>query len=226
MHIRKIISKIPFLIFNIIMMFYFYNGFVNPEKTDYWLTQNGFPILLIEFYGVIATLILLQISSKMYRKQIEKQTGQNISKEALIFSLIIVISVIFSITYFFNIQLFFYFIISISVKGLAFRNIETDKQINEKLKFVIITILSWILSVTITWLILSQMAHLLSSQMRFKLTEDYGNLFFLLWGVLYFVFLILFEIGGDVYEIKRGKPLLEIKRSKGIEWKTNWKRNS
>jgi len=191
MKIIRVISMIPFLIFCSIMILFFYNGFLYPIVTDFWIVRYGIPVLIFELCSIFMIFFLLSITSK------EKKFTW------LIFIFFFIMPIIFSffLTYIFNIYMFPYFLLSIFIKFIVFRKIDESHDFTG----VIITILSIPLSMAIgaifNSMILDRFPYqsgLINSYMD-SLAKSSGNMnnpagFFALWGIFYFSFLILFTL--------------------------------
>lgn len=130
MDIKNFFLKIPFFIFCFIMILLYYNGFIYPEETNYWIVVYGLPIIFLELLGLITFLFLIMIVEHEFY----------IGWPMIVLILIILITFFF--TFLFNILLFIYFLISVLIKFFALRKEKKADEIDEKIGGFGITSLS------------------------------------------------------------------------------------
>ena len=161
--LKKILLKTPFWIFCTFMIFSYYKGLMYPEQTNYWLVKNGVPIMLLEFLSIFSVILLLP-TSLIEKHMLIKEAGLLANKKIgrWIF-LIAIMCMAFFVTFIYNILLFFYFLLSNTVKYLAFIQIKTSKEGNETMKsfgvMVISVVLSFLLAFVFSFFINSIFSH-------------------------------------------------------------------
>lgn len=193
---KRIYTKVPLFLFNVLLIYLFFNGLLQPEKTHYWIVIFGIPILIFE----ASTLLIVE--PLMYLSQ-----GEQYRREALIFLILVVIA-ISSISFAFNIQLLFYYFVSIIVKYLSFRAIKDLSDIKKKFLSleVVYRSLVWaiipagVLSLTVGYRFFLSQATKLSNYVVERHLPTFNVLhhplyvlFVTFFGICYFLFVIVFD---------------------------------
>jgi hypothetical protein len=220
MKIKRLFSKIPLWIFCIVMIIFFYAGLAYPIQTDYWLVKNGIIIMILEFISIFSTIILLSASSAEAEKKLGVQVSGLLAEKLprkvnywIIFVVIMIMALFF--TSFYNIWLFFYFLVSNGIKFFGFKQMKITKQINDSVRAFGVTIISLILSAIIGFISSFFIGIFFHDQL--DLLYDYQKSIFsgfaaievfAMWGILYFALLIFFDWYADYWETKTGKPFV------------------
>jgi len=202
MKIKRILSEVPFLIFCIYMIPYYYNGFVCPEENNFWIVRYGAPILFFELFSIILLFFLLDWADRK----------ESIRLQDFIKIIILPMLFIFFLTYVFNIWLFPYFLLSTSLKYLAFRKIQSIDDLNRRFSSLIVSVVSILISMFIgaffSTIILNNFQNqsnminqFISENSPFPSSGDIKNPagFIMLWGISYFVFLIIFTLIFEIF---------------------------
>lgn len=130
------IQNISYLLFHLGMAGYFIYAFFYPAETDFWLVKNGFPIIMLEFFGIFVMLGLAHFTGKdtgwrasgAYKHPKLKEVFEKISIKTgiperrldMLFTALIGLVMAFAFTAIFNIMLFVYFLVSVAVKYFSF----------------------------------------------------------------------------------------------------------
>ena len=220
MKIKSILLKLPFWIFCISMILFFYIGLAYPEQTNYWLATNGIIIMILEFISIFSMILLLVIANKNAEIQLGIEVKGILAdrlpnRTNYFIGLICVMIMALVFTSFYNIWLFVYFLISSIVKFVAFKQIKTTSQTNEKIRSIGITIISLIFSAIIGFILSIFLCGIFQEQLAL-LYEYHSSVsaasasiqVFVFWGILYFAFLIFFDWYADFYEARTGKPFV------------------
>jgi len=195
MQIKRVISLIPFFVFSIIMISYFYNGFINPIETDYWIVRFGIPIIFFELCSLFCIIFLLSITGE----------GKSFNWPIFLLTFLMPVSFCFIISIFYNLLFFLYFLLSIFLKYIGFRK---SKDLND---FPVLTInsLSWLFSMMIAAFFGTIVSNAYKSQNDLIINNIVSNIpasventitggFIVLFGISYFTFQIVFTL---IYEI-------------------------
>jgi hypothetical protein len=163
-------AKLIFVLFNLSMVGYFVYGFLFPKESNFWLINTGFKILLLELATVFVVILFLVFSKKI------KQSGR-ITRLACV-----ILLVIFFVSSFFiaGIVWFLYFVASCITKVLVIiktkeGSVEETIEANKILGY---PLAAFVFSA----LIASVFA---------PVSKQAGLVIF---GSLYFLFLIIFEL--------------------------------
>jgi hypothetical protein len=233
---RIIFKKIPFWLFAILMIILFYVGIAFPENTNYWLVKNGMGILILEFLSFFSFNIIysLQVESSddwNERSILNKEDSKKAGKILSWFFLFVIIIVALGFTYYINIWLFLYFILVNVIRYFAFLRIKTDVQANKSLDFIIIQMMTLVISGFIALPLSEFFREVFSNQVRLLeqffqnlLIESdksgYANIeFFAAWGIFYFLFLFLIDMIIVSYEINTGRTFILTKSSHKSKFK-------
>jgi len=123
------------------MIFYFYNGLLNPVETDFWIVKYGIPIIFLELLSLFGYILSSGV--------IESRSTEG--SPVFLFFLGLIIVFAFAISFLFNILLFFYFLISLIIKFFALRYSKNENDNNKSNKFDDLgaSALSWLFSIFI-----------------------------------------------------------------------------
>ena len=194
MKIQSIISKIVFVVFNIVMIYYFIRGFLYPTESNFWLVHYGFPIIMMEFFGVFIVLMAPGIKQK-----------ETIKKSVFSISIVLFFALVITIL-FNNLWIFFYFALSMATKFfIVFSNDDYEKEVKLYVTIMIALILSAFLA-----LIFSGIGHsfpyqqellrnkIIETTTRIKGSSVSGEIvdnpsYILSWGVIYYILLTIFH---------------------------------
>jgi hypothetical protein len=196
---RQIISKGPFWIFCVVMALLYYNGLINPEESEYWLARFGLAILILEFFSVFVVIALLEITGKV---SYERMSGVSVY-------VITVVSVLaFAFSWLTDLWSFVYFLLAIPTKFIAFRQIKSPDESRERLRSVVVSGGSIVLSALAGVFLAMKYEgafhteaqflgqYLIDRQASFDTTMDGRFLIFVgFWGMLHFSLSILFDLG-------------------------------
>ena len=218
-------SRVVFWIFSVVMFCLFLTGLIFPEKTNYWIVLYGIPIMIMEFFSIFSTIILLLITNEDTEKFISVQTSgliaDKFSKKTnywIAFTLVCIMTFTFSI--FLGITFFLYFIVSSFIKYIGYRNIDSETQTKGALKSFGVQVLSLILGGLAALPLSALFGMFFSRQISLmyafhqNLLEQQGHTgyaavgVFAFWGMSYFILLITLDIFADYWEEKTGKPFV------------------
>jgi len=198
MKLYHTISFIFYMIFSLVMIFLFYNGLMYPEETNYWIITFGLPILILEICSLFVPILLANMI--MYRSY----DGWPL------YSLIVIMVIAFCFTYFFNIILFFYFLLSSIIKFIVFKNKKNQEDFDEAIGGLGITAVSILISMIVATILITLFSDFFSYQIQ--LIEEFiysqippnveivGNMEYVLgglisfWGILYFSISLLLNL--------------------------------
>lgn len=222
MKIKRLLSEVPFLIFCVAMIPCYYNGFMYPEANDFWIVRYGAPILIFELFSIITVFVLLDLANG--RDAIKPLEYAKVAFFPILVS--------FVIAYIFNIWMFPYFFLSISLKYFAFRKIKYSDELSRRISTLVISVVAMVTSMFIGFFCSSSLLDIFPHQsiiINQFITEnspfpissggdgmDVQNMAgaIMLWGVCYFIFLFLFTI---IYEIKVWRKIRKKQKLKDIQ---------
>lgn len=189
------------------MIFLYYNGFMNPEETNYWIVRFGLPILFLEFLGLLAFIFLGMV---VYYKAYD---------EWPMLLLIVIILIAFGFTVFINILIFLYFLLSIIIKFFVFRTTKDAEVDEEEPDLILVVALSWGISLAIGFLASPILTNFYPE--KINVIENFhisqlppgvhleGNIstgsLTVLWGISYFFFSFMFTLVQIIYNWKKRK---------------------
>jgi hypothetical protein len=196
---KVVLSRLIFFIFCASMIYFYYQGLVDPIGTHYWLVSFGLAILLLDFCTlfVVALFLRMQDTPK--------------GKRFWLFWLAMVIIIAFGASVYLNILLFGYFLVSIGIRFLLTRRRQSADQMSGDTRWIFITGVAIVLSVTVAVAFSSALLSMYPSQI--ELLRQYiqhhtspGGMsgmipdnpgFIAVWGIFYFLFQILFTVVSD-----------------------------
>jgi len=202
MQIKRFVSLIPFLIFCVIMISFFYNGFLYPIESDFWIVRFGIPILVFELCSIFVILFFLSITGE------DKSFNWAIFLSTFVFPLFFC----FAVSFFYNIFLFPYFLLSIFIKYLGFRKIKNF----DDFPGLTITSLSLLFSMVIGGVFESYLSKSYPAQSEIIVDYIINNMpvegdntitgsFVVLFGFFYFSFQIIFTLIYEIFHNKKRK---------------------
>ena len=198
MEIKIVLKKIPFWTFCILMVILFLTGIAYPRQTDYWIIKNAYPILMFEFLSIFTTVFLL---------------GFRINKDKIAIGFVLSLSLLiaYTIAKDYNIWLILYFIVSIVVKYIAYKRIESIFKATKILENVMISAVPFLFSAmlglmtspVIKNVYSRQIDLIIKSEQELIQKHDYsenGIAFIVAWGITYFILACLFDIIKMIYD--------------------------
>jgi len=204
MEIKKLMNKIPFWLFCIIMTISFFIGVSYPEETQFWIVRNAYPIILFELLSLFTTVFIFGF--RIYKSIV-----------AIGFVLLMSVGIAYYIASNFNIWLMPYFLISLVVKYIASKKIESISKLSKLLDNTMINSIPYLFSVFIALIFSSAFQNVFTKQIRliFEFEKEFlekndfsqqGFSLVVLWGIIYFVFAFIFDIVRLSYESRYKKP--------------------
>jgi len=226
MKIKRLFPKIPFCIFCISMILLFCNGLAYPEETNYWIVTNGVVIMFLEFISLFSTVTLFNIAEDKIKKQLRMQFEEKPTKERYFridlyvnyFALFVTMFMALYLSYLYNIWLFIYFIITNAVKFYGFKQTKTISELNEKNKYIAVSLITLILSSSFSLVLLEFVGSYFHNQL-ILLQEVHNSMFpsvdvsigwLVFWGIFYFIFILFFDFLIDYWEYKTGKSFAKV----------------
>jgi len=184
---KRYIKKIPFWILAISFAIYFYYSFTNPEQTNYWITNHGLHIIMLEVYGLFSLIFLLAIAGF-------KLEGYKLYSKIMIPFWILLIIIFLAVYYYvkdYTLWLILFFVTSNVIKFSNF--IQSEENYAGAYKSFIVTFIALIAS-----------AFIIAFPAAFFYRAS-DNLIYGLWGMLYFILLIIVDLIAEYYRIKSEK---------------------
>lgn len=207
--------KLPLWFFSVVMIFLYLTGFLYPSENDFWLVKNGYTIIYLEFFSILATFCIFF----WYDKEIQ-------DKNTYLACLIFISFVVFGLTFIYNIALFFYYLVSLVIKYFAFK--KSEKISWDGFKNSGISMIIFFISLFSAYLLargyLSFFNDVFSQQIRliymfeeeliktstesipfFTSTAHENIVQMFLWGLIYFILLLITELIWIFYKLKKRK---------------------
>jgi hypothetical protein len=191
---KRIYKKIPFWIFSILFALYFFISLIFQGQTDHWLANQGIHILVLEGYGLFSLIMLLSIA------------GLRLSGHKL-YSLITVPFWILLMIFFYAVYdyskdytlwLLLFFVFSNFIKFINF--IRSEENFAGAWKCFYVTFIAFIAS-----------AFIVIFPTAFFFGAGNNLAYYSMWGVLYFVLLIVVDLISDYYEQKPSKRAYQVR---------------
>lgn len=185
-------SKIVSVLFNFSMTFWFAYSFLFPKETQFWLMYNGLPILALEFYSIFAVPAL----GAFFRKETFSVDKKSSKKSSPLPFLIVIFAIAAISSAIINFLLFAYFLVSTIVRANKSKSTqaETETAVTMGASLIISAFIAIPLSgflhsnfPTQAGLFLAAMANIAG---RFYFDPGFAAI----WGTIYFLLLIFFEV--------------------------------
>ena len=202
---KKIIKKISFFAFSFIMIIFFFVGLAYPEETDFWLVKYGFTLLILE---VVSSGFLIFSLPSLSKKKIDL---------FLIIGFIFYLGFALPFAAYSNILLVPYFIVSGSIKYFYFNKKDVKDELRRRIGTIFFTAFSFSFSIVCALLLSPLLTNIFPTQIELlknvfvnlgggsgDIAENPGII--ALWGVFYFVFLMLFDLILHKFKSKTETP--------------------
>lgn len=201
---KKLMNKIPFWLFCVFMAITFFIGVSYPEQTQFWIVRNAYPIIIFELLSLFTTVFIFGF--RIYKSIV-----------AIVFVLLMSIVMAYYIASNFNIWLMPYFLISLAVKYIASKKIESISKVSKLLDDIMINSIPYLFSVFIALIFSSTFQNVFTKQIQliFEFEKEFlekndfsmqGFSLVVLWGIIYFIFAFLFDIIRLFYESRYKNP--------------------
>ncbi len=199
MSIWNVLGKLPLVVFCAFMAFLYINGLLDPVGTDYWIATNGILVLILEFFSIVAAVLIEQTS----------KIGNAGALPLLVVIPVFVLAFGFSAVY--NLQLFVYFVASVSVKAFIVKMSSEPKSDDNRVSISAgASFLSLIFSVFISFFFASSLSELFAD--KFAILYEFHGSFttaeanievFVFWGIIYFLMVPVMNLCLEYCESKR-----------------------